>query len=228
MQKNNNLIVTRLSWRWLIVLAVAFGFFGYSLFSERSQSLHGIPIEPIEPAPNFNLLNKNMETVSLDSFRGEYTLLYFGFTNCPDECPVTMAEWKQVYETLGADASQVNFIFISVDPVRDTPDVLNKYLSVFNPAFIGLTGSIDKLEEITREYSAFFVKIPVTGTASEDEHSHAEGTDGMAHGHEDEEYLVDHTTLIHLIDRDGNLIRVYPFDTTAEDLARDLQYFVNQ
>ena len=234
------------SWRWVLTAIFALAIIGL-IFANPSHTFHGIPIEPIEPAPDFTLTNYDLQSVSLKDYRGQFVLLYFGFTNCPDECPITMAEWRRVYEILDTDASQVEFLFISVDPDRDTPERLKEYLSFFNPNIVGLTGSLDDLEDIARSYSAFFVEIPITSSAPTptEEHSHddmdhddmdmedgeshddMDMQDGESHDHSDL-YLVDHTTMIHLIDREGNLLRVYPYYETAETLAEDLVYLLKQ
>jgi len=199
----------RYSWRWLVLVCLALVLIGPGalvLNSLRTHSLHGLSIDPIEPAPEFTLLNQDRLLVSLSEYRGRVVLLFFGFTNCPDECPATMAVWRQVDSMLGADADQVTYLFITVDPVRDTPEQLKAYLSVFNSTFVGLTGSMDDIEFVARSYAAFFANIPLA----------------------EEDYLVDHTTLTHLIDHDGNLIRAYPYGTIADDIAADIHYLLDQ
>ena len=197
------------SWRWLVLACLALVLIGPGtlvLNSLRSRTLHGLPIDPIEPAPDFTLLNQDRQFVSLSEYHGRVVLLFFGFTNCPDECPATMAVWRQVDSMLGADAEQVTYLFITVDPVRDTPEQLKAYLSIFSPTFVGLTGSSDDIEFVARSYAAFFANIPLA----------------------EDDYLVDHTTLTHLIDQDGNLIRAYPYGTLSDDIVADIRYLLDQ
>lgn len=168
-------------------------------------NFHGTVIRSPEPAANFTLLNVDSEEVSLKDFRGQVVLLYFGYTYCPDVCPATMTELKQAVEEIGNRAKDVQVIMISVDPERDSPEQLQNYVSHFHDSFIGLSGTEEEILGITTQYGVFYEKH--------------EGT--VASG-----YLIDHTATVIVIDREGKLRLVYPFNTQSEDIASDLRYLV--
>ena len=168
-------------------------------------NFHGTVIRSPEPAANFTLLNVDSEEVSLKDFRGRVVLLYFGYTYCPDVCPATMTELKQAVEEIGNRAKDVQVIMISVDPERDSPEQLQNYVSHFHDSFIGLSGTEEEILGITTQYGVFYEKH--------------EGT--VASG-----YLIDHTATVIVIDREGKLRLVYPFNTQSEDIASDLRYLV--
>lgn len=160
--------------------------------------------EPI-PVPDFRLTNQDLQPVQLHDFRGKVVLLYFGFTHCPDACPMTMARWQAVARALGQDGDQIRFVLVTVDPERDTPARLKEYLGSFNPAFIGLTGSREQLEEVALSFQAFFRKAA-----------------GVAPG----DYRVSHTALVHVLDPDGRLVLAFPPETAAPDMAADLRHLL--
>ncbi|RJP48451.1 MAG: SCO family protein [Anaerolineaceae bacterium] len=158
--------------------------------------------EPYPAAPSFGLTRSNSETFRLDDQRGKIVLLFFGYTSCPDVCPTTMAEMKLVMDSLGDAADTVQVVFISVDPERDTPEKIQKYVEHFNSNFIGLTGSMDELQPI---WDAYGVYRAVNETDS-------------AFG-----YIVDHTARVTLVDADGNLRLSYGFQTPVEDIVHDIK-----
>jgi protein SCO1/2 len=129
-------------------------------------------------------------------------LIYAGFTNCPDFCPGTLAKFKQIADSLGDDAKHVDFVFVTVDPDRDTPAVITAYLNNFSPDFIGLTGSMDQLLAFWTDYGAG--RIP--------EQPDADGN-----------YEVSHSTRVWVIDKGGLLRITFPFEMTASDMTHDLR-----
>ena len=179
---------------------------GCSLLTSEPYIFNGMEFEDPVKAPNFALNDQNQRLVTLADLRGKVVLMFFGFTNCPDACPTTLGTWKQVYELLGDDASKVEFIMITVDPERDTPEVLKKYLALFNPEFIGLSGSIEELEHLAQDYNAYFQKVDV----------------GSAAG-----YLVNHTTLTYVVDLHGDLVLAHRlYEVRPHELAEDLEYLL--
>ncbi len=163
-----------------------------------------------DPAEDFCLSGwkDGKETeVCLSDFRGKVVLIFFGYTHCPDVCPMAMEVLKKTVNLLAEEErKRVQVIFISVDPDRDTPEVAQKYAEFFNPSFLGLTGSHEKLKQVTKAYFAFYRKVE-----SQDK----------------ENYLVDHTGYIYLIDPDGILKLIYPSrrqkpELIAEDVKRIL------
>lgn len=169
------------------------------------HQFHGTVIRAPEPANNFTFTGADGQPVRLRDFRGKVVLLYFGYTYCPDVCPATMVELKQAVEEIGNKADRVQVIMISVDPERDSPQQLQEYVNHFHDSFIGLTGTEEEILGLTTQYGVFFEKHE--GTA-------------------DSGYLIDHTATVTVIDRDGHLRVLYPFDTPSEDIADDLRYLV--
>jgi protein SCO1/2 len=162
---------------------------------------NGLPT-PI-PAPDFKLTDQYGQSFRLSDQRGKVVLLFFGYTNCPDVCPTTLATWKQVYDALGDDANRVRFVFITVDPERDTPERLQQHLAIFNPNFIGLTGLPEELERVYKAYGIYHEKDTSSETAAG--------------------YLVNHSASVLLLDADGRWRENFPFGTPAEDVVHDIR-----
>ncbi len=98
------------------------------------------PVDPPKALTDFTLPDDKGDALTFSSLQGKYTLMFFGYTHCPDYCPTTLAHWTLIKTALGSDADKLNFVFISVDGERDTPEVMQRYLSRFDDSFIGLTG----------------------------------------------------------------------------------------
>jgi protein SCO1/2 len=125
------------SGRWPVLL----GFILLLLTACQSYQFKGTEYDDPQMAPDFELSATDGESFRLSDQQGNITLMFFGYTSCPDVCPTTLAEANQVLKGLGEDSGQVRFVFITVDPERDTPQVLDTYVKAFNPAIIGLTGA---------------------------------------------------------------------------------------
>lgn len=165
-------------------------------------------IDPPKDLPDFTLTNQNGDALSLSDLRGEPVLLFFGFTHCPDVCPTTMAEFRQIKRDLGDGGDNVQFVLVSVDGSRDTPETLKEYVGQFDPEFIGLTGDEDYVREIGLDYFLFFNRAATEGTPS------AAG------------YQVDHTSYSYLIDAEGRLRTIYPFQALRQTIVEDLREMV--
>ncbi|MEI2689408.1 MAG: SCO family protein [Anaerolineae bacterium] len=163
---------------------------------------HGLLLDSPVPASDVTLTSQTGEPVSLSDFRGQLTALYFGYTFCPDVCPTTLSTLNQALELMGDKADEVQVVMVSVDPDRDTPEALASYLSNFNPDFVGLTSTPEQIASAAIPFGVFFEKH---------EGSAATG------------YLVDHTASVMVLDRDGRLRLVIPFETPAEEIAADLK-----
>jgi protein SCO1/2 len=189
-------------WVGLLSLAVV-GVAALTLVFAKPASFHGTSYgEPYPTAPQIELKKSNGETFRLSDQKGKIVLLFFGYTSCPDVCPTTLAELKQVMDGLGNKAEQVQVVFISVDPERDTPENIQKYVGHFNPNFIGLSGSSAELENIWKKYGVFRERV---------ESDSAFG------------YIINHTARTYLIDADGNLRLSYGFQTPVENIVSDLE-----
>ena len=163
---------------------------------------HGTAYELAAPAADFTLDDQFGRPFHLQSQAGKATLLFFGYTNCPDVCPTTVADMKWVFHQLGERAEGLTFAFVTVDPARDTPQALRDYLSRFSPEFLGLTGDPAQLEQVRSEYGIFAEMDP----AAHPEH-----------------YLMTHTARVFLIDPQGLLQTSYSYGTPRQDILLDLQ-----
>lgn len=192
--------------------------------SPPKVELHGTLLDPPKALPleDFTLLDPNGQPQALSRLKGLWTLLFFGYTHCPDVCPLTLAKFRQVRQALGEDqARRVRFVFITVDPERDTPERLRSYVWGFHPEFLGLTGSPKALAPV---YQAFGVVVQratphehVRDPQSPEPVPHASGRKGHTG------YEVIHTASIFLLNPKGELFGIYPQEIAPEDLLHDLE-----
>ncbi len=154
-------------------------------------------------AQNFTLTDQNGNPFRMSEQRGKVVLLFFGYTHCPDVCPATLAIWKQVEQELGDDAERVKFVFITVDPERDTTKRLKEHVELFSQNFIGLTGSDEELLPIYEVYNIYHEQ--------DDSSNSAAG------------YLVSHTASSFLINPEGKLQSSFSFGTTSDEIVRDIR-----
>jgi protein SCO1 len=143
----------------------------------------------------------------LEDFRGKAVVLFFGFTHCPDICPTTLADVAAALKALGTDASRVQVLFVTVDPERDTAEVLRNYVTAFDPSFLGLRGDAEATQRAAKEFRIFFEKRP-----------------GSAPG----AYSVDHSGQSYVLDPQGRLRLLVRHDRIAQDLAGDLKILLGQ
>ena len=189
---------------FLLIGAVAGGVF---LFSKPATFRGTSYAEPYPVAPEIELARADGRTVRLSDFRGKVVALFFGYTSCPDVCPTTMAELNQALQKMGDNADQVQVLYVTVDPQRDTPEKVQEYVEHFNAGFIGLSGSEAELARVWNEYGVFREIV--------------EGTSAMG-------YLVNHTARVTVIDQQGNLRLSFAFDTPVEDIVHDLELLTDQ
>jgi cytochrome oxidase Cu insertion factor (SCO1/SenC/PrrC family) len=147
----------------------------------------------------FELTDQTGHTRTERDFRGKLMLVYFGFTYCPDICPTDLQAIGLALDKLGSDAERVQPLFITVDPGRDTADHLAQYVPMFHSRLIGLTGSAEAIRKAADAYKVYYAKVPL-GKAADD-------------------YTVDHTAFIYLMDRDGNYLGFFPPGTSADRMV---------
>ncbi|HEV2267925.1 MAG TPA: SCO family protein [Steroidobacteraceae bacterium] len=155
-------------------------------------------VQPLD----FELTNQDNQAVTAGDYRHELVLLYFGYTECPDECPTTLATLAHALRTLGPQASQVRVLFVSVDPQRDTTAVLKRYVNNFGPQFVGLRPDQTELTDLSKRYRIAY---------------HYEKADQYGN------YEVDHSNAVFIFDRDGRARLLALSDNTAEQVASDLR-----
>ena len=136
----------------LAILVFTLLVIGLALPNFTKPAFAGTVYAPALPAPEIELTDQSGKPFDLLSQRDKVVLIYFGYTNCPDECPLTMAKLSRVFDLLNEDGRNVQVLLVSTDPLRDTPEALKKYLSSFHPSFLGLTGSHPELEKVYRNY----------------------------------------------------------------------------
>lgn len=165
-------------------------------------SFAGINITGAEYARELNLPDTDGRMRSLADFKGKVLVVFFGYTQCPDVCPTTMAELASVTEQLGPDGQRVQGIFISVDPERDTPELLKAYVTNFNGNFVALRGTPEQVKQAAREFKVYYNKVP---------------------GKTEKSYTVDHTAASYVFDTQGR-VRVFErYGSGTAVLMQDLK-----
>jgi len=152
----------------------------------------------------FELTDQAGQTVTEKSMQGHPTLIFFGFTHCPDVCPTTLFEISEVMKAMGKAADGVNAYYISVDPERDTAVAMKDYLSSFDPRMKGLTGNAEAIAKVLSEYRVYAKKVPL----------------------KDGDYTMDHTALVYLMDRDGKFVAPFNLNRKPEEAASDLKRYL--
>lgn len=162
----------------------------------------------------FSLLDTNEKTVTDKQFRGQYMLVFFGFTHCPDICPTTMATLTRTMEMLGDKAKLITPIMISVDAKNDTPKQMKKYLSNFDSRIVGLTGSEEQIKSAAAAYKAYYAEVAPEKNEHDEHHAHGE--------HSEHTGMMDHSGLLYLMDKNGEYITHFSYDIAPEQLAKTL------
>jgi protein SCO1 len=168
-----------------------------------------------QPAPDFTLNDHTGKVFKLSDHRGKVVLLNFGYTHCPDVCPIALAELAQARKELGANADKVQIVFVTTDPIRDKPQRLTDYLGAFDKTMLGLTGPTQALRSVWKAYN---VRVdpggPEAPTPSPEEW-------------ESKVYdFVGHTGITYLIDPKGNVRTMYPSEWKAEKIAADIRKYL--
>ena len=172
-------------------------------------------VEPPVLVQDFTLTSQTGQSLSLSELRGQPVLLFFGYTHCPEECPLTLADYTRVKSELGARGNDVHFLFVSVDGERDTPSVMAEFLRRFDASFVGMTGDPDSLRQLGAQFGLLFENVVLDNDGSQ-----RPATD------QDENYFVSHISPSFLIDQDGYLRRVFFYGTKPNVITSHLQTFL--
>jgi protein SCO1/2 len=183
------------------VLAAACGRIGGSATPFKAVDVTGAPL-----GGELRLTDHNGKPRSLADFRGKVVLVNFGYTQCPDVCPTTLADLAAAMKKLGADASQVQVLFVTVDPKRDKPELLRQYLPAFDASFLGLYGDEGATKKVTNDFRIYAQERP---------------------GRTPETYTVDHAAQTFVFDRQGKLRLVMGYGMAPEAIASDLRVLLN-
>ncbi|MEQ9448768.1 MAG: SCO family protein, partial [Rhodospirillaceae bacterium] len=160
----------------------------------------GSPVTDTDAVKPFELVDTQGKTITQRDLTGKWSLLFFGFSRCPDVCPTTLIDMGHVLEQIGPLADALQPVFISVDPEWDTQERMKTYMGNFDPRIIGLTGSMEQVREAAKNYSVFFRKVPLDGGG----------------------YTVDHSAALYLLDPNGKYVRPYSWQDGADVLAEKL------
>ena len=166
----------------------------------------GTILDPPKEVGDFTLTDQTGAPFHLSDLRGKVVILYFGYTFCPDVCPMSLSFYLRVKNTLGADADKLAVVFISVDGERDTPDRLANYLSAFDPDFIGLTGTDTDIRIVAKDYGVFFQRVSYDNTQAD--------------------YLVDHTASTFVVGPEGRLRIIYPYGTDPAIMVEGVRMLI--
>ena len=196
--------IARTAFRWLLVFIVA----ALAVFiagcnragDAAAPGFRGIDLTGAPYGRNFRLTDADGRERTLADYKGKAVLMYFGFVQCPDVCPTALIRAAKVKQLLGADGDKLQVIFITIDPERDTPEVIKAYTAAFDPSFIGLYGDAKRTRETADEFKVYYKQVP-TGSS----------------------YTMDHSALSYAFDPQGRLRLALRHEQTAEDYAHDLR-----
>jgi protein SCO1/2 len=167
---------------------------------------HGVDITGSDLGPDFRLTDHNGKERSLADFRGKVVAIFFGYTHCPDVCPTTLSDMANAVKALGPDGGRVQVLFVTVDPKRDTPELLRNYVPAFNPTFLGLYGDAAATAKVTKDFKIYAAERP---------------------GRTPESYTVDHSAQTLVFDTRGKLRLMLPYGSPGEKIASDLKILLN-
>jgi len=172
---------------------------------DDAPSFNGVDVTGADWGRGFSLQDPDGRTRTLADFRGKYVLLFFGYTQCPDVCPTALVRAKETKDLLGADGQRVQVIFVTVDPERDTPELMRDYTAAFDPSFLGLRADAEGTKRVAKEFKVFYEKV-----------------------REGASYTVNHSALTYVFDAQGHLRLALKHTQTAEEYAADLRALMKQ
>lgn len=171
--------------------------------SENKLIFNGSNITEAKLDSYFELTSHNGKKKNINDFKGKVVAIFFGFASCPDICPTTMFELKKIKSDLGEKSKEFKVLFISLDPERDTPELLSKYVPSFDPSFIGLTGTEEDIKKITQQFKVYRKKV-IQGDS----------------------YTIDHSSGLYLIDREGKIRIRHSYGTEIKLIVEDIKKLI--
>ena len=187
---------------WVAIAGLA----GCDKLSPAKSPFQGVDVTGSDIARDLRLKDASGKPRSLADFRGKVVVVTFGYTHCPDVCPMTLSNLASARKKVGEEGKDVQVLFVTVDPQRDTPQILSEYVPAFDPTFMGLTGTPDEVTAATKEFRVYASARPAKPG---------------------EEYTVDHSAQMFAFDRSGKLRLVFPPDMQAQAIASDLRILLN-
>lgn len=195
------------SWRaWLGATALLGTLLAVGGCSPAKPQFEGVDITGADYARDFHLTDASGKPRSLSDYRGKAVVLFFGYTQCPDVCPTTMAELQSVMKSLGPDADRVQVLFVTLDPARDTPALLSQYVPAFDPRFVGLFGDEAATVQTAKDFKVFYQKVPGPTPTS---------------------YTLDHTAGSYVFDPQGRIRLFLRQGQSAESVTHDLKILLS-
>jgi protein SCO1/2 len=182
----------------LLVIAATF------LLDLPKSSTSGLE-QQFNPSGDFSLTEVSGKVFHLSDYRGKVVLLFFGYTTCPDACPSTLAKLSRVLKLLGPDRTKVQTVFVTVDPLQDTPDRLKEYLAFFGVDALGLTGTKEQIDEVVKAYHAYYQRVPTESALG---------------------YAISHTVTVYLIGRQGKVHHLFSQEDSVEKMAEVIKRFL--
>lgn len=179
--------------------------------SETKTKFNAMDVTGSPWGQNYSLPDLNGKTTTPQDFPGKVTAVFFGFIYCPDACPTHLTKMGELKKALGKDADKLQLVFITVDPERDTPENLKKYLASFDPTVVGLRGTVEQTEAVAKDFRVFYKKVPTKDSAKDPK-----------------AYTIDHTTFTYVFDGQGKLRLVVPHDLPLEKLASDIKNLIGR
>jgi len=169
---------------------------------EKRPAFTNTDITGLDYAKGFSLKNQDGKPVTLETYKGKVVVMFFGFTQCPDVCPTTMAEMANVMKELGPQADDVQVLFVTLDPERDTPELLKQYAPAFDKRFVGLYGTPAEIAQTAKEFKVFYQKVP---------------------GQTPDSYTIDHTAGSYVFDKQGKVRLFLRHNQGPAPIAHDLK-----
>ncbi len=194
--------------KWIAACALLAGATGLlTACSEQKPSFKGIDVTGATYARDFELTDHNGQLRHLADFKGKVVVMFFGYTQCPDVCPTSMAELAEVKKALGQDGDKLQGLFVTVDPARDTPEVLKGYMTNFDPTFLALYATPEKLAEMAKDYKVYYKKVDGKTATS---------------------YTMDHSAGSYIYDTQGQLRLFTRYGSGTAALLSDIQQLLGQ
>ncbi len=190
----------------LVAATLAFSLAACDKLPGKQVSFQNTDVTGLDYAKGFSLTDFNGKPRTLADYKGKVAIVFFGYTQCPDVCPTTMAEMASVMQKLGPQADQVQVLFITLDPERDTPQLLASYVPAFDKRFMGLYGNLEQTAKTAKDFKVFYSKVPGSAPGS---------------------YTIDHMAGSYVFDKDGRLRLFIRHGGSADSIVHDIRQLLS-
>lgn len=204
-------MLTRTSTTLALLLAAGLMALLTTACSDSKARFNAMDVSGAPWGQGFSLPDLSGKTTTQADFPGRITAVFFGFMYCPDACPTHLTRMAEVRRLLGAQGDKLQLVFITVDPERDTPELLSKYLTSFDQGIVGLRGNAEQTQAVARDFRVFYKKVDTRDSARDPK-----------------AYTIDHTTFTYVFDGQGRMRLVIPHDLPAEKIASDIRHLIGR